>query len=125
MFPADLKIPMVAPADLGRAAAERLVEPFNGDTDIHLVEGPDRYSVRDVADAFTQALGRRVEVRSLPPSDWVGAFGKLGFSNAAAKSYAAMTQATIDGEFPALDETENGATSLQSYIEDLVDRSPA
>ena len=116
---------MVAPADLGRAAAERLVEPFNGDTEVHLVEGPGRYSVRDVADAFTQALGHRVEVRSLPPSDWVGAFQSLGFSNAAAKSYAAMTEATVNGEFPALDETEHGATSLRSYIEDLVSNSPA
>lgn len=125
MFPPDLKIPMVAPADLGRAAAERLVEPFSGDTDLHLVEGPDRYSVCDVADAFAQALGRRVEVWSLPPSDWIGAYQKLGFSEPAANSYAAMTKATIDGEFPALAETERGATSFQSYIEDLVNRSRA
>ncbi|RYG87926.1 MAG: NAD-dependent epimerase/dehydratase family protein [Alphaproteobacteria bacterium] len=123
MFPPDLKIPMVAPADLGRAAAERLVEPFSGDTDVHLVEGPDRYSVRDVADVFSLVLGRRVEVRSLPAGDWVGAYQKLGFSKPAAKSYAAMTKATIDGEFPALGETERGATSLQSYIEELVSRS--
>jgi len=125
MFPADLKIPMVAPADLGRAAAGRLVEPFDGDTDLHLVEGPDRYSVRDVAEAFTSALGHRVEAISLHPSEWVGAYRKLGFSEPAAKSYAAMTKATVDGEFPALEETEHGATSLQSYIADLVSRSPA
>lgn len=123
MFPSDLKIPMVAPADLGRAAAERLVEPFSGDTDLHLVEGPDRYSVCDVADAFAQALGRRVEVRSLPPGDWIGAYQKLGFSEPAANSYAAMTKATIEGEFPALSDTERAATSLQSYIESLVSRS--
>ncbi|WP_313015565.1 NAD(P)H-binding protein [Brevundimonas sp.] len=125
MFPPDLKIPMVAPADLGRAAADRLVEPFNGDTDLHLVEGPDRYSVRDVADAFTSALGRSVEVRTLPPGKWVEAYRKLGFSQPAAKSYAAMTKATLDGEFPALEETERGATSLQTYIEGLMIRSPA
>jgi len=125
MFPPDLKIPMVAPADLNRAAADRLVEPFNGDTDLHLVEGPDRYSVRDVADAFSRVLGRRVEVRSLPPGEWVGAYRKLGFSEPAAKSYAAMTKATVDGEFPALEETERGATSLQTYVEELVTRSPA
>lgn len=125
MFPPDLKIPMVAPADLGRAAAERLVEPFNGDIDVHLVEGPDRYSVRDVADAFSRALGHSVEVRSLPPGEWVRAYRKLGFSELAAKSYAAMTKATVGGEFPALDETERGATGLQSYVEALVARSPA
>ena len=125
MFPPDLKIPMVAPADLGRAAADRLIEPFNGDIGLHLVEGPDRYSVRDVVDAFSRVLGRRVEVRSLPPGEWVGAYRKLGFSEPAAKSYAAMTKATVDGEFPALEETERGATSLQTYVEELVTRSPA
>jgi len=125
MFPPDLRLPMVAPADLGRAAAGRLVEPFNGDTDLHFVEGPDRYSVRDVADTFASALGQRVEAISLPPSEWVRAYRKLGFSEPAAKSYAAMTKATVDGEFPALGGTEHGATSLRSYIEDLVSRSPA
>lgn len=125
MFPPDLKIPMVAPVDLGRAAAERLVEPFSRDTDIHLVEGPDRYSVQNVADAFAEVLGERIEVRSLPQSEWIGAYQKLGFSKLAVKSYAAMTEATISGEFPAREDTERGATSLRSYVADLVNRPPA
>lgn len=125
MFPPDLKLPMVSPADLGRAAAERLIEPFSGDTDLHQVEGPDRYSVRDVAGVFAKVLGHPVEVRSLPASDWVGAYRQLGFSEPAAKSYAAMTRATVDGPFPEREETEHGSTSLEAYIEGLVSRSPA
>ena len=66
-----------------------------------------------------------MEVKSLPPGDWIGAYQKLGFSEASATSYAGMTKATIDGEFPRLAQTERGATSLQSYIEDLVRRSSA
>lgn len=125
MFPSDLKFPMVAPADLGRAAANRLVEPFSGDTDVHLVEGPARYSVRDVAEAFGKVFGRRVEVRSLPPSEWLEAYQELGCSEPAARLYAAMTRATIEGAFPAKEETERGTTSLQSYVEALVNRPQA
>lgn len=123
LFPADLKIPMVAPADLGRAAAERLMEPFSGDTDIHLVEGPDRYSARDVAETFARVLDRPVEVVSLPQNDWIGAYQKLGFSPPAAKAYARMTEATVNGQFPSPCETEHGMTSLEAYIEELASRS--
>ena len=43
MYPADLEIPMVAPADLGTVAARLLTEPV-GNTGIQYVEGPERYS---------------------------------------------------------------------------------
>ena len=59
MYPADLRIPMVAPADLGRVAAGLLTEPAER-AGIHYVEGPDRYSSTDVANAFADALGRSV-----------------------------------------------------------------
>lgn len=52
MLPADLKLPMVAPQDLG---ARRLQEPAE-DQSISRVEGPERYSARDVADALANAL---------------------------------------------------------------------
>lgn len=123
MFPPDLKIPMVAPADLGYAAAARLIEPFSSNTDIHLVEGPERYSVREVAETFAKALDRSVEVISLPPSDWIGAYQRLGFSATAATAYSRMTEATINGEFPLAAETEQGKTSLEAYIAELANRS--
>ncbi|MGF6160389.1 uncharacterized protein YbjT (DUF2867 family) [Ensifer sp. KUDG1] len=59
MFPADLKIPMVAPADLGVAAALRMAAPLD-DSGVQFVEGPERYSFDDVAVAFASALGRAV-----------------------------------------------------------------
>jgi uncharacterized protein YbjT (DUF2867 family) len=54
MYPLDLKIPMVAPADLGAVAARLLVEPIQA-SGTHYVEGPERYSSGDVANAFAQA----------------------------------------------------------------------
>lgn len=62
LFPADLAIPMVAPIDLGRAAASRLMSGLD-DVGVRYVEGPRDYSSNEVADAFARAL-------NLPVSSW-------------------------------------------------------
>ncbi|TJX41681.1 MAG: NAD-dependent epimerase/dehydratase family protein, partial [Mesorhizobium sp.] len=87
LLPADFELPMVAPRDLGEAAARLLMEPLekNG---LHHVEGPSRYTPRDVAAAFGEALGRQVSVVSAPRERWVEAFEDMGFSPEAAQSYA-------------------------------------
>lgn len=122
MFPPDLKLPMVAPSDLGRSGAARLVEPF-GDIDLHLVEGPKRYSARDVADIFSERLGAPVEIVPLPQDQWRPAYLKLGFSEAAATAYARMAEATVRGDFPDLAETEKGPTSLEDYLAERIERA--
>lgn len=123
MLPPDLKIPMVAPTDLGKAAAARLIEPPSSDTDIHLVEGPERHSANDVARTLADILDRPIDVVSLPPERWIAAYKDLGFSDAAASSYARMTEATAKGVFPPLEDTEKGATDLGAYMRALVDRA--
>lgn len=67
MFPAHLQIPMVAPADLGRAAARRLASPLD-DVGARYIEGPETYSFDDVAAAFAKALGHPVTVRTIERS---------------------------------------------------------
>ncbi len=123
MLPPHRKIPMIAPDDLGRAAAARLIEPWNGDTELHLVEGPERYSVTDVADTFARVLDRPVEVKTVPPESWEAAYRALGFSVPAATAYARMTEETAKAPFPSLADTEKGATRLEDYIQTLVRRS--
>lgn len=123
MFPADFVLPMIAPADLGRAAAGFLREP-TGVTGLHYVEGPERYTIRDVANAFAVALGRPVNVKVTPREDWTSAYKKLGFSDAAAQSYACMTGVTLDSAaFPKT--PVRGTTTLQSYITRLIERAPS
>ncbi|WP_105424880.1 NmrA family NAD(P)-binding protein [Neorhizobium tomejilense] len=118
MLPADLTLPMVAPEDLGRVAARLLQEPIE-QIGIHPVEGPKRYSPTDVAAAFAAALGRAVRIEVIPRENWEGAYRSLGFSNAAAHSYARMTALTADGpEYPA--DSIRGSISLQTYIDKLV-----
>ncbi|TDW20774.1 uncharacterized protein YbjT (DUF2867 family) [Rhizobium azibense] len=118
MLPADLTLPMVAPEDLGSVAARLLQEPIE-QIGIHPVEGPKRYSPNDVAAAFAAALGRAVRVDVIPRGNWEDAYRSLGFSDAAAHSYARMTALTADGpEYP--EDPIRGSISLQTYIGKLV-----
>jgi len=119
LFPADLAIPMVAPRDVGRAAAERLLSPVD-DVGIRYVEGPERYSSADVARAFAKALGRPVELAVTPRAKWTEAFLDLGFSEPAARSYARMTEASVDGGFDVAGEPWRGSTTLDDHIGGLV-----
>lgn len=121
MFPADLEIPMVAPADIGGAAARLLQEPV-GKTGIRYIEGPAKYTPQDAADAFAGALGHKVELAVTPRDQWVGAYRELGFSCEAAEAFARMTAASIDQgpDIPA--DPERGTTTLQAYIATLTAR---
>lgn len=113
VFDADFELPMVAPEDLGRHAALLMTDTRTG---IFSVEGPRRYTPRDVAAAFAHALGREVRVETTPRAEWVSAFKALGFSDEAADSYARMTAATIDGDAPMPDAPVRGTVRLQDYI---------
>lgn len=119
-FPADLPIPMVAPEDVGAAAAARLLTPPD-DVGVQGIEGPARYTSRDVAAALAQALGRAVEVDVVPRSDWQATFQQLGFSEAAARSYARMTACCVDDGFDMPDDTRRGATPLAAYLAGRLD----
>jgi uncharacterized protein YbjT (DUF2867 family) len=122
MYPADLALPMAAPRDLGKAAADRLLSPAV-DAGVRYVEGPDRYSSNDVAQAFAEALGRPVDVVVTPREQWEAAYRKLGFSAPAASSYARMTAVSLDGGFNYDGRSIRGVTTLEEYIRQLVARS--
>lgn len=122
MFPADFRLPMVAPADVGAVAARLLMAPAPA-TGLVQVEGPARYTPGDVAAAFARCLGRDVGVETVPPDGLEAAFRAQGFSAAAATSFARMTRATLAGDWP--DEVERGPTTLAAYVAELVGRSDA
>lgn len=115
MFPADMPLPMVAPVDLGRAAAERLMSDSD-DVGIAHVEGPARYTPADVAAAFARHLTRPVEVVVTPPDQFEAAYRKIGFSDAAAGSFARMTAATLASDFAEADAPIRGVTTLDDYL---------
>jgi uncharacterized protein YbjT (DUF2867 family) len=115
MFPADTVMPMVAPEDLGRAAAERLLSSVT-DTGIRHVEGPERYTPQDVAGAFAAALGGQVRVDVAPRERWEDIFKGLGFSDAAARAYARMTAVSLDGGFAMPADPIRGRVTLHDFI---------
>jgi uncharacterized protein YbjT (DUF2867 family) len=121
MLPANLRLPMVAPDDLGRAAAQLLREPVE-DTKVHHVEGPERYTPTDVAAAFERALNRPVDVQVTPRERWEETFRTLGFSEAAARSYACMTGVTVDEaeEYEPRSPPFRGSVTLIEYTSTLV-----
>lgn len=119
LFPGDFVLPMVAPADLGRVAADLLTGPGGGSR-IHHVEGPARYTGRDVAAAFATALDRPVRIEVTPREGWNDAYAALGFSAAAAASYARMTAVTLEDGPAAPDDPIRGNVTLDHYIAALV-----
>jgi uncharacterized protein YbjT (DUF2867 family) len=118
MFAAQFELPMVAPQDLGRIAAQQLVADAASPALYH-VEGPRRYTPSDVAAAFGKLLGRTVQLEVTPRERWIESFEAMGFSAASARSYARMTAATVDGahEFPS--DPLRGHTTLDAYLGSL------
>lgn len=114
-FPADMKMPMVSPSDLGEAAAARLKSPIS-DIGIDYIEGPERYSFADVAKAFSSLLGRPVTTETIPREKFEDYYLGLGFSWAAARCYARMTEVTIDTGFEMPDRRHWGRMTLDQHL---------
>ena len=73
-----------------------------------------------MADAFATALKRPVEVEVVPREQWETAFRAIGFSAAAAHSYARMTAATLDQHYEMPGEPERGTVTLQEFVDESV-----
>ena len=115
LFPASTLMPMVAPLDLGEAAASRLLGPVDHD-DLWHVEGPERYTPQDVADAFAKALGRQVTLDVAPRRQWETVCKSLGFSDAAAQAYVRMTGWSLDNDFGKPERPVRGSVTLLDFI---------
>lgn len=79
----DRAIPMVATKDVGRAAAEALVDPPKGRLVIEL-SGPRDFTPEDVAAAVGKALGREIRVQGLLLETIVPALMAVGATAGAA-----------------------------------------
>jgi NAD(P)H dehydrogenase (quinone) len=75
--PLDKTFPMVATADIGRAAAETLLQSWTGQRFLEIA-GPKRYSPNDVTAAFAQVLKQPVESVVVPRATWQDTFVSQG-----------------------------------------------
>jgi len=73
------KIPMIATKDIGRIAAESLVNPARGRQVLELA-GPEEYGPEDIARVLGSLLRRDVRVDYAPLNAVVPTFTSLGFS---------------------------------------------
>ena len=78
--PLDRAFPMVSTDDVGRTAAELLLEDWGGHRVVE-VEGPARVSPNDLAEAFSQALDRPVDPKTAPRDEWEAIFRAQGMTN--------------------------------------------
>lgn len=89
-------IPMVATRDIGRAAADALMDPSSGRRVVELV-GPAEWTPEEVADSLAARLGRAIRVEGLPAEAIVPAFMAAGMSRATAELFVEMYAAIHGG----------------------------
>lgn len=94
-FPIDMKVQMIAPADVAAFAAQ-LIE-FDESYKPFYEIGEKLYSSADVAAVFAHKLQREVKAQQIPSEQWETTLLQAGFSENAAANLMKMTQAVIDG----------------------------
>lgn len=80
--PLDQLFPMVSSEDVGRCAAELLLETWRGNRVVEL-EGPRRVSPNDIAAAFAKSLGQNVKASLVARNTWETLFRDQGMQNPA------------------------------------------
>lgn len=78
--PLDRPFPMIATRDVGRTAAKLLLEDWDGHRIVEL-EAQERVTPDQIALAFSRALSRDVQARSVPRSQWEKLFREQGMHN--------------------------------------------
>ncbi|WP_180970365.1 NmrA family transcriptional regulator [Burkholderia sp. WAC0059] len=122
--PLDRVLPMVATADVGRTAAQMLLDDWRGVRTVEL-EGPRRLSPDDLAAGLAKALARGVRMAPVPREVWEATFRVQGMRNPLPRMQM------LDGfnagwlRFEA-DEahTRKGEVALDTVLEGLVSARP-
>lgn len=95
-FPIDFAVPMIAPEDVARFAAQVFAGEVESRT-IHNITGPQAYASIDIARLLGEVLGREVTASRTPEDAWIETLTSVGFSPANAKHMADMTAAVLSG----------------------------
>jgi uncharacterized protein YbjT (DUF2867 family) len=78
--PLDKSFPMIATRDVGRTAAELLLESWQGQRIVEL-EGPERITPLQVATTMGHSLEREVRAEAVPEESWEAIFRGQGMKN--------------------------------------------
>jgi uncharacterized protein YbjT (DUF2867 family) len=97
-LPAGLKIPQIAAADIGRAAARALLDPpARGETRVVDLVGAVDADANDIAAAVSEVLGKPVTAVEQPLDAVVPTFTSLGISAHLAGLYREMYEGIANG----------------------------
>jgi uncharacterized protein YbjT (DUF2867 family) len=126
LAPLDRAIPMVSTNDVGRVAAELIQqEPPTQQEMIPRhrmveLEGPQRVSPNDLANAFARALGKPVRAQIVPRNTWESLFRSQGMQhpNPRIRMLDGFNEGWIDFAAPA--QTIKGSVDLDQSIEALL-----
>jgi uncharacterized protein YbjT (DUF2867 family) len=118
--PLDKTMPMVATADVGRVAAELLLQDWSGKRVVEL-EGPQWVSQDGIAAELSKALHRPVRAQAVPRENWGAMFREQGMRDPMPRIQM------LDGFNEGWIRFEGGATtllkgevSLAQVVRDLV-----
>ena len=120
--PLDKAVPMVATADIGKAAAALLQETSSGHRVVEL-EGPRRVTPNEIAATFTKLLGSSVRMEVVPRESWEALFKSQGMRNPIPR--IRMLDGFNEGwiEFERGEAgSQKGNESLESVLKALIER---
>ncbi|MBC8037092.1 MAG: NAD(P)H-binding protein, partial [Rhizobiales bacterium] len=112
--PLEGPIQTVSTSDIGRLAAECLLDLHDGERIINLL-GPEDYSPRDIALALGNILDKHVEAVPIPHDELLPALAGMGFSADYARRVAELYDGLNSGLIafePGIGETRRGTTTV-------------
>ncbi|WP_248732976.1 NmrA family NAD(P)-binding protein [Pseudomonas sp. MWU13-2517] len=118
--PLDKSVPMVATADVGRVAAELLLEPSPRIVEL---EGAQRITPNQLAAEFARVLGKPVAVDEIPQETWHGLFSGQGMRNPLPRIQ--MINGFNEGWIEFEGTPRKGTVELGTVLRELVQRSGA
>ncbi|MEX3894342.1 NmrA family NAD(P)-binding protein [Paraburkholderia sp. BR10954] len=121
--PLERAFPMVATADIGHVVAQTLTQSWQGRRVIE-IEGPRRYTQREIAEMLGDLLERPVEARTVPREQWQAQFQAQGTEWPAPRieMLDGFNSGWIDFE-DGVNERVVGTTSYRTVLEELVRRT--
>jgi len=115
LFPADFKLPMVAPEDIGQFAAQLLQNDQQG---TFYIQAMQEYAPQDAARVLTNILNKNIQLNEIPEKEWPAYLQQGGFSPATTRSFIGMTKLTLNEKFEAV-SPHIGKTTLEKYLKRL------
>ena len=117
---------LIATVDIAHLAVESLLAPA-ARTEVVGLDGSTGYTPADIAAIISKALGKPVQVMTVPQAGWIGAMVQSGVPAQMAEQFAEMYEGAAKGllNFDGVDRHVKGKTTLDAVIGAAVKRMTA